>query len=439
MNKFTQFLEKTLVPIANKLSQNNYLGAVTNGFSIALPIIMVGALFTLVNSLNIEIYQSIITDIGIKPIISFASTVTTDMLSVYAVFLIAKSFSEKEGNDMASVYAGMTALVCFLLMIPLGSIQPEVGAPITYLPTKFLGSAGLFSAIIIALISAKIYGIFVKKNITIKLPESVPPTIAKSFSAILPGLAIVLVFSIIRWGFTLTSFNDFNTFIYSIIQEPLVGLGASPFTYILMIMICSLMWFLGIHGGMIVMPILNMLYMPALMENLAAFEAGSELPNLITTSSWMNFASLGGAGGTLGLCFLMTFFAKSERYKALGKLAIVPGICGINEPITFGFPMVLNTTMLIPMIVTPIVTFLISYACMSLGLVPYPNGVGAALGTPAIFLGFMCVGWQGVILQAFLICVQIIIYTPFFKTIDNQALKTEQEYEKTNELDEQVA
>lgn len=438
MDKFTRFLEKTLVPIANKLSQNNYLGAVTNGFSLALPVIMVGALFTLVSSLNIEVYQNLITSIGIKPIISFASTVTTDMLSVYAVFLIAKSFSEKEGNSSASVYAGITALVCFLLMIPLGSVQPEGAvAAITYLPTKFLGSAGLFSAIIIALISAKIYGIFVKKNITIKLPDSVPPTISKSFSAILPGLVIVLVFSIIRWGFSLTSFGDFNTCIYTLIQEPLVGLGASPLTYILLIMICSLMWFFGIHGGMIVMPIINMLYMPALMENLAAFQSGSELPNIITSATWMNFASLGGAGGTLGLCILMTFFAKSERYKALGKLAIVPGICGINEPITFGFPMVLNATMLIPMIITPIITFLISYVCMSVGLVPFTNGVSTALGTPAVFLGFMSVGWQGAILQLLLIGVQILIYAPFFKTIDNQALRTEQEYEEQKELEEQ--
>lgn len=428
MNKFTAFLESTLVPVANKLSTNKYLSSVSTGFSYALPVIMIGALFSLASSLNIEVYQNFITSIGIKPILSFASTVTTDMLSVYAVFLIAKSFGEKEGYEKESLLAGTVALICFFLMIPLGSTTVNEVA-VTYLPTKFLGAAGLFSAMIIALISAKLYFVFVKRNIAIKLPDSVPPTISKSFSAIVPGLAIVLVFSIIRYGFSLTSYGDFNTCIYTLIQTPLVSLGASPLTYILLITICSLLWFFGIHGGMIVMPILNMLYMPALMENLAAFQAGETLPNIITNSTWMNFASLGGAGGTLGLCILMTFFAKSERYKALGKLAIVPGMCGINEPVTFGFPMVLNTTMLVPMVLTPITTFLISYAVMAAGLVPFTNGVNAAMGTPVVLLGFMCVGWQGAILQIILVGVQVMIFAPFFKVLDAQALKAESEVE----------
>jgi len=194
----------------------------------------------------------------------------------------------------------------------------------------------------------------------------------------------------------------------------------------LLVMLCSLLWFFGLHGGNIVMPILNMLYLPALMENLAAFQNGTVLPNIITQATWMNFASLGGVGGTLGLCILMTFFAKSERYKSLGKLAIAPSICGINEPITFGFPMVLNTTTLIPLIITPIVTFGISYVAMLSGLVPYANGVQPALGTPAVLLGFLCVGWQGAILQVVLIGVQILIWLPFFKISDAQALKEEE-------------
>ena len=425
MNTLTGFLDRFLVPVANKMANNKYLSSVSTGFAYALPVIMVGALFTLASSLNLGFYQDFITSTGIKPIVSFASTVTTDMLSIYTVFLIAKAFGEKEGYEKESLLAGSVALVCFLLMIPLTSVEVN-GTTGTFLATTYLGARGLFSAMIIGLIASKLYFIFVKYNITIKLPESVPPTISKSFGAILPGISIVLLFSIIRWGLSLTSYGDFNTCIYSLIQTPLVSLGASPFTFMLLIMLCSLLWFFGLHGGNIVMPILNMLYLPALMENLAAFQNGTALPNIITQASWMNFASLGGVGGTLGLCILMTFFAKSERYKSLGKLAIAPSICGINEPITFGFPMVLNTTTLIPLIITPIVTFGISYVAMLSGLVPYANGVQPALGTPAVLLGFLCVGWQGAILQVVLIGVQILIWLPFFKISDAQALKEEE-------------
>lgn len=426
MKKLSESLEKFLVPLATKLSSNKYLGAISGGFTYLLPVVMIGALFTLFSSLNIEAYQTFITNIGLKNVLSFASTVTTDMLAVYAVFLIGKSLGEKLGYEKESTIAGALSLVVFLMMIPLTPIEGDGGVITNFLGTKYLGAPGLFSAIIIALIVSRLYILFIEKNIVIKMPDSVPPTISKSFSGILPGLAIVLIFSFVRQGFSSSSYGDFNTCIYTIIQSPLVKLGASPVTYCILIAMCSIMWFFGIHGGLIVMPILSVLYLPGTMENLAAFQAGAEIPNIIAQSTWMLLASLGGAGGTLGLCILMLLKSKSSRYKTLGKLAIAPGICGINEPITFGFPMVLNTVMLIPMIVTPIVTFLISYACMSAGIVPYPNGVQVALGTPAILSGLMCIGWQGAVLQVVLILIQIGIYLPFFNIVDKQALKEEQ-------------
>lgn len=121
----------------------------------------------------------------------------------------------------------------------------------------------------------------------------------------------------------------------------------------------------------------------------------------------------------------MFFFAKSARYKALGKLALPAGICGINEPITFGLPMVLNTIMWIPLLLTPVVTFIISYMSMAMGLVPYPNGVGVPLGTPVVFSGLVSVGWQAAVLQVILIVIQVAIYYPFFRVLDKQACEEE--------------
>ncbi len=430
MNKFTELLEKILVPLANKLSGNRYLSAISTGFSQLLPITMAGALFTLFANLQIAPYQALITSIGLKPILAFVPTVTTDLMALYAAYMIGKACAEKLELDKDSTMVGAVTLFIFLLMIPLGvsgagKESKEVVTIAAAISTQFLGSAGLFSAMILGLIVPTIYSFFIKHNIVIKMPEQVPPTISKSFSAMVPALAIGLMFSFVRFGFSLTQFGHFNNFIYSMLRAPLASLGASPFTFIIFIIMCSLMWFFGLHGGMIVMPFLTMLYTSAGLENLAAYGAGEVIPNIITQPVWGLYASLGGAGGTLGLCVVMFFFAKSARYKTLGKLALPAGICGINEPITFGLPMVLNTIMLIPLIITPITTFLIAYFAMSIGLVPYTNGVGVPLGTPAIFSGLIASSWQAAVLQVVLICIQIAIYLPFFKVLDNQALLEE--------------
>ena len=390
-------LEKFLLLIANKLSMNRFLKTISIGFSTLLPITMIGAIFTLLANLQITPYQTFVTATHLKEIFAFAPKVTTDMLALYAVFLIAKALADELKLEKYAVIIGSLSLVAFLLVIPLGvtGIAIESQEVVTIagaVPTTYLGSAGLFTAMILGLIVPCIYSLFIKYNIVIKLPEQVPPTIAKSFSALLLAFAIAFIFGLVRYGFSLTEFGHLNNFIYTMIKTPLTHLGASPFTFIIFIFMCSIMWFLGLHGGTIVMPFITALYTAAGLENLAALSNGTELPNMITKSCWSLYASLGGAGGTVGLCLIMFFFTKSARYKALGKLALPAGICGINEPITFGVPMVLNTIMLIPLVVTPIITFLISYVCMSIGIVPFPNGAEIPLGTPIIFSGIIGCG-----------------------------------------------
>lgn len=340
MDKFTAMLEKYLIPLANKLSQNRYLGAISDGFAYFLPMTMVGAIFTLLANLQIGPYQAFVTATGLKTILSFAPKVTTDMMAVYAAFLIGKACTEKLEMEKDATIVGCISLFVFLLLIPLGVSQTaaeskELVVITGALSTGFLGSAGLFSAMILGLVVPTIYKFFIRRNLVIKMPDQVPPTISKSFSALIPAFAIAFLFCLVRIGFQMTPWGDFNNFIYTLLKMPLTKLGASPFTFIVFILLCCLLWFFGLHGGMIVMPFLTMLYTTAGLENLEAYAAGAALPNMITKSSWSLFALLGGAGGTVGLCILMCFFAKSTRYKTLGKLALPAGLCGINEPITF--------------------------------------------------------------------------------------------------------
>lgn len=428
MAKFTDLIERFLLPLAQKLSENRYLKAISSGFSTLLPITILGAIGTLLANLNIAPYQSLITLLHLKPIISFIPTVTTDMLALYTVYLVGRSLAQNFEIEEYDI-VGMLSLFTFLLLIPLGvsgtkdNVTVQVAAA---LGTTYLGAAGLFSAMILGLVVPVIYRFFVSRNIVIRMPASVPPMISRSFKAILPAFGIGIIFSVVRYLFSFTSYGSANAFIYSMLKAPLSALGASPVTFIILILMCSLMWFFGLHGGMIVMPFINILYQGAGLENLAAYAAGEPMPNMLVKAWWSLFASLGGAGGTVGFCLLMFFMAKSQRYKTLGKLALPAGLCGINEPITFGVPVVLNTLMLIPLLITPVITFGLTYLLTSIGILPYLNGTDIPLGTPIIFSGMLCGGWRVAVWQIVLVAIQTGIYFPFFKVLDEQALKDEQ-------------
>lgn len=160
-------------------------------------------------------------------------------------------------------------------------------------------------------------------------------------------------------------------------------------------------------------------------ENLAAFQAGTKLPNIITAQFQDMFATFGGAGSTLSLIIAMLLICKSKRIKSIGKLSILPGIFGINEPLIFGLPIMLNPLLLIPFALVPTVNIIIAYFCMSTGLVPLTNGVQLPWTTPIIFSGFLTTGWQGAVLQLVLLILGIFMYIPFIKILDKQYLKDE--------------
>jgi PTS system cellobiose-specific IIC component len=190
-----------------------------------------------------------------------------------------------------------------------------------------------------------------------------------------------------------------------------------------------ILWFFGIHGTNITDSVFRPILYALSAENLRALEVGQPLPHIINTQFQDLFATFGGAGSTLSLLIAMFFFCRSKRIKELGKISIVPGIFNINEPIIFGLPIVLNPIIAIPFILTPMVNILISWITMNIGLVPICNGVIMPWTTPPIISGFLSSGWQGALLQVFLIALGVVIYYPFIKTIDKQYLKDEAEVE----------
>lgn len=424
LEKFQAAMEKTLIPFANKLSQNKVLKAISGGFSALLPIIMVGAIASLLSGLNIEVYQNFITSIGLKTIVGYISAYTTNMMAIYAVFSIGNSMAKQLECKDQSILVGIISLMVFLLTIPLGVSKDEITIAAA-ISTTYFGAPGLFTAMIIGCVVPLIYNIFVKHHIVIKMPDGVPPQIANGFSAIIPAVCITAVFAAIRQLCALTSFGTLSGLIYGLLKTPLSHLTNSPITFVVLLLFCNILWFFGIHGGMVTMSFLSMLYMAPALENLEAMAAGQPMPNMLTNTWWFTFAQLGGSGGIIGLAVCMFLFSKSERYKTLGKIAILPALCSISEPIVFGVPLVLNVMMLIPMILSPLCCFLTSYLMTSIGVLPYLNGIQLSTGTPIVLAGFLAGGWRAAIWQIVLVALQAVLYFPFFRMVDKQALEEE--------------
>ena len=257
------------------------------------------------------------------------------------------------------------------------------------------------------------------------MPDGVPPTVAKSFSALIPAGISVLVFFIINIIFAMTPYDNAFNFIFTILQTPLLKLGNTLPAMVIAYIFLHLFWFFGVNGGSVVGAVFNPILQTLSAENLAALQAGQPLPNIISQQFQALFATFGGCGSTLSLLIAMLFFCRSKRIKELGKLAFIPGLFGINEPIVFGLPILLNPMILIPFMLVPTINIVISYFCMSVGLVPLCSGVAIPWTMPVILSGFLATGWRGAVLQLFLLALGVFIYMPFIKMMDKQYMEDE--------------
>ena len=424
MSRLMDSMENTLMPIAGKISGNRYLNAIRDGFTLALPLIIIGAMFLLVANIPIEGYGEFMAGIFGASWADFFNTVfnaTMNLMTIFVIWGMANSLAgyyEVDGLSSAAI-----TFAAFLVITPMSNIE---GA--NYIPFEWMGAKGLFVAILTAILAVEIFRFVVKKGWTIKMPEGVPPSVSRSFSALIPAFIILVVFSLIRLGFAYTSYETVHGFIFTVLQQPLTivsrGLGASLVANLFI----SLFWVFGIHGAQIVGAVMSPIWVQLSAENLAAYDAGAALPNIVTQQFQEIYLQLGGSGCTLALCIAMLLFARSQQVKQLGRLAILPGLFNINEPITFGLPIVLNPIMMIPFILTPMILSVVCYFAISLEFVPRPSGVIIPWTTPPIIGGFLMAGFRGAILQMVELVIAFFIYFPFFKVVDNQYYKQEQEF-----------
>jgi len=259
------------------------------------------------------------------------------------------------------------------------------------------------------------------------MPAGSPPIVEKSFAAVVPAMLILALTLVARGLFTLTDQGNMFAFVNSMIQQPLTGfMGANIPAAVFAVFMIHLLWFFGIHGGQVIMSLLSPILMPMAIENLNAFQAGAEIPNMIVAGTFQNFAMITGSGHTIGLVVAM-LWAKSARFKTLGKLSIVPQFFRINEPVIFGTPLILNMRLAIPFIVMPTLTMLLGLLLTQWGILPNHNGVGTPLGTPLFVMGFLTGGWRIVVFQVIACVISYFAHLPFFKKADAEAYAQEQE------------
>jgi len=419
MDTIMKFCEEKLMPIASKLSSNKYLSAIQTGLVATMPFLIFGSLCMIIVAFPINEYiLSEATIIKLNDFFSHAYTICMNMTALVVAFSIAYNICLK--NDVEPLYGGFLGLFSFVMLIPLtgeGAISFDS-----------LGGQGLFLAIICSILSAILYCKFISKGWTIKLPDTVPPAISKSFMSLVPIIVILMIFVVVRNLFVLTPYGTAMDFIYSVLQVPLMKLGSTPGSVLFAAFFCELCWFFGLHGGLIVMSVYEPILLALAAENDALVAAGQQAANVVNYNFYsVFFASLGGDAAFLMAAVVLIWFTHREDLKDIGKLGFASSIFNITEPIVYGLPVVLNPFMFIPLCIGPILELGLAYILSVTGFCPYAaNYVPWTM--PPVLSGWIATGsWKGAVTQLLELVIGFVLWYFAIKMYEKQLDKDTKE------------
>ncbi|GAB1375658.1 MULTISPECIES: PTS sugar transporter subunit IIC [Lactococcus] len=425
MQKFLKWIETRLMPPMTKIGMQRHMVAIRNGVISTLSLILIGSFIMVFANFPIPAVAEWLAPHTANLTIPFR--ITMGLMAIYASFAMGDSLAKS--YDLDGVTGGVLSLAAFLtLTIPLNvdTVLTEAGeAAIGWvLPMQYLGGAGMFSAILTKIFAVEIYRFFIKWDITIKMPDGVPPAVGRSFGALLPGGFIIIFLWIVR---VMLNF-DINAFIMSIFN-PIAGMmGNNMFGALLPMIFIHLLWAAGVHGMNIIGSIVRPMWLMMLDANMAAMADGTpltQLPYVAPEQFYQWFVTMGGAGVTLVLVFLL-FTCRAKYLRDMAKLTFVPGLFNINEPLIFGMPLMMNPVFTIPFVLNPIILTIVSYSAVRLGLV---NGFVANVPwtLPAPIGAYMATGndWRAIILVLVNLFIAGLIYYPFVKMYDKQMLEEE--------------
>ena len=435
MNKLIELIEKGK-PFFEKISRNKYLRAIRDGFIAGMPVILFSSIFILIayvpNAWGFH---------WSKEMESFLMTPYNYSMGILAFFVggtTAKALTDSMNRDLPAtnqinyLSTMLASMVGFLLM----AAEPAKEGGFL---TAFMGTKGLLTAFIAAFITVNVYKVCVKNNVTIRMPDEVPPNISQVFKDLIPfTLSVVLLYAlelVVKASLHVTVAESIGTLL-----APLFSAADGYLGITIIFGAYAFFWFVGIHGPSIVEPAIAAITYANAEVNLKLIQQGMHADKILTSGTQMFIVTLGGTGATLVVPFMFMWLTKSKRNRAIGRASVVPTFFGVNEPILFGAPLVLNPIFFIPFIFAPIANvWIFKFFIDTLGMnsftanLPWttPAPLGLVLGTNFQFLSF--------VLAALLIVVDVVIYYPFLKVYDEQILEEERSGKSNDELKEKVA
>ncbi|MEZ7599009.1 lactose-specific PTS transporter subunit EIIC [Streptococcus mitis] len=434
MNKLIAFIEKGK-PFFEKLSRNIYLRAIRDGFIAGMPVILFSSIFILIafvpNSWGFKWSDEVVAFL-MKPY-----SYSMGILALLVAGTTAKSLTDSvnrsmEKTNQINYMSTLLAAIVGLLMLAADPIENG-------LATGFLGTKGLLSAFLAAFVTVAIYKVCVKNNVTIRMPDEVPPNISQVFKDVIPfTLSVVSLYAL-----DLLARHFVGASVAESIGKFFAPLFSAADGYLGITIIFgafAFFWFVGIHGPSIVEPAIAAITYANAEVNLNLLQQGMHADKILTSGTQMFIVTMGGTGATLVVPFMFMWLTKSKRNRAIGRASVVPTFFGVNEPILFGAPLVLNPIFFIPFIFAPIANvWIFKFFIETLGMnsftanLPWttPAPLGLVLGTNFQVLSF--------ILAVLLIVVDVVIYYPFLKVYDEQILEEERSGKSNDELKEKVA
>ena len=429
MQKFIAFMEKYMVPIAGKIGSQRHLAAIRDGFIAVMPLILVGSMAVLVNGLPIPAFQDFMKDLFGETWTQIGGGMWTGSFGVLALMVaVTTSYNLAKSYGVDGLSAGIISFGALVILTP---TTPKEGG----LNLAWTGAQGLFVSLIVAILVTEVFRFFVQRNITIKMPDGVPPAVMKSFAALVPAFVILTGVASIQLAVKLAG-TSVHEYIFNTLQVLLQGLAGTLPSAIVIALLVHVLWFFGLHGPNIVGGIIEPLYLPALEKNIKLFQDGTsafDVPNIVTKPFFDTFVYLGGSGATLAFLVVVLIVAKSAQLRGVSRLSIGPGAFNINEPVIFGTPIVLNPILFIPFVLTPVVLVITSYTAIYLGWVPKTVAM-VPWNVPPIISGYLVTGLHpsGAILQLFNFVIAMAIYFPFVVACDRSVIRTEKAAQGNN-------
>lgn len=419
-------LQNVLLSISSKVETNKYLGSIKEAFTMFVPFIIVGSFGSMLNILVSGangLAQWVPWLSNLSPAFTAINFVTISCMSLPIAFLIGYKLAEKE--NLPQLESGLIGLLSYLAVCPntISTVVEGLKDPVVVngLGAGVIGAQGLFVSMIMSMVAVKFFGLLTNIDaIKIKMPDSVPTGIARSFNILIPIFIIITAFSVGGCLFNTFTGNYLNVWIYNIIQLPLQALANTTSGILVLALVNQLFWFLGIHGGMVIEGVRGPLSAAGLAENISAVQAGGVATNILTRGFWTSFVVVGGGGITLSLLIAIFIFSKREDHKSIAKFSLIPGICGINEPVVFGLPLVLNPIFAIPFILNSVIAAFIAVVATNIGFLTC-GVLDCPPGLPVFVTGFISYGIHGIIVQAIILIVTFIIWVPFVLMSNKQA------------------